>query len=275
MIFSKKRVLIALMLFISYTECLAQDLNELFSRICYENCSNTDSFISYGYLDELEIKGEFPVKGQPVSVFRLDLNLFDTNFGFHLSDFIANDSGYVNKEVLYIAPFYSNIIFPGTRYQWYYKLMFMQKHYYRNDTFSPQDTYEYSFLSTMPSLLGKGIGWNLRVQYETPAHGGDSYYNRDYAGWYYKTGIDYKMQLPAINEEPTKLRLFWDIAYRDNLGGSQYDSDWTHTTWGVSTDFQITEDLSINPIIQFQKTMDTMVEPEDTLFANIFLRYRF
>ena len=271
--FIVRSILLVLLCLTSLAE--AQDLAELFNRICFENCSNTDSYVSYSYLGDLEDRGQFPVKDQSVSVYTLDMNLFKSNFGIHVSDFIANDSGYVAMEVAHIAPYFCNVMFPGERYQWYYKIMAKQRHYYRNENYSPQDTYEFMFFSSLPTILGNGVGWNIEMRYETPAHGGDNYPNRDASGWYYKTGVDYKIKLPEIFDRPTKMMLFWDVAYRDNLGGRQYDSDWSHTTWGISTDIDITDNFSINPVLRYQKTMDKMVSPEDVLYGSLVLRYRF
>jgi hypothetical protein len=47
-----------------------------------------------------------------------------------------------------------------------------------------------------------------------------------------------------------------ELWYNDGLGGADVDHDWSHAVFGVSTDFELAENLLVTPGLYYQISMD-------------------
>jgi len=230
--------------------------------------------IDYTYMTKLMDKGGEYYGEKSASLFGLDVNLFDTGFGVCVAQRMANSSGQVGRERLDYKVYYGDSIFDGKPYQTDFSIAWIYHHNYKQST-DNGNTQEYELNLSWKKLLPFGITPHYQACYETPSNSGQG--NAAAAGWWHVFGLGYDLELPGLLPSQDKQVLHFDasVAYRDGLGGGAVDHDWSHATFGVSTEFKITENLSINPGVHYQISMDDSVCDKDQVYAGVTLRFRF
>lgn len=73
------------------------------------------------------------------------------------------------------------------------------------------------------------------------------------------------------------LHLSVETAYNDGVyrGGKGVDHDWSHAAFGISTNFDLGNDLTFTPGIYYQSSWDDSVNPSDEYWATLTLKYKF
>jgi len=66
-----------------------------------------------------------------------------------------------------------------------------------------------------------------------------------------------------------------DITYNDGYGGAGVDHDWSRANLGVSTSFQMADNLDFTPALYYQISMDDSVNDEDEVWTSLGLTYKF
>jgi len=89
-------------------------------------------------------------------------------------------------------------------------------------------------------------------------------------GWVHRFILGYDLN---ISEIPGPLHLSSEIAYTDGLGGAAHE--WSYATFGVSTEFKITENLSFLPGVYHQISMEDTVATHDITYTALSVRYKF
>jgi hypothetical protein len=83
-----------------------------------------------------------------------------------------------------------------------------------------------------------------------------------YAGWAHVFMLDYAMPLAEVMTETPeqKLNFHVETVFNDGVdprpGGGYTDSDWTHVLFGVSTDFDLGNDITFTPALYHQITFE-------------------
>lgn len=143
-----------------------------------------------------------------------------------------------------------------------------------NDSF---DAHEIGVGVAMPQLIPVGdsalvpryyVGWMWN--HETPEVDGDV------PGWFHDFGLTYELPLTCpLTQQEIGLCFDWDIWYND--GAFAADHDWSHTTLGVSTSWEIVEGLAFSPSLNWQQTFEQSLGNDDDheLWANLSLSYSF
>ena len=98
------------------------------------------------------------------------------------------------------------------------------------------------------------------------------------SGWIHIFGLGYDLPveglLPDIPEQI--LHLSAAVVYNEGAGGINVDHDWSHAVFGVSTDFDLGNDLTLTPGVYHQNTFEQTVNPdEDITWASLSLKYAF
>jgi len=74
------------------------------------------------------------------------------------------------------------------------------------------------------------------------------------------------------------LNLHTELVYNDGVGpgGQNIDQDWSNVVFGVSTDFDLGNDVTLTPALNHQITMDKSVNPDkDETWLSVSLRCKF
>jgi len=102
-------------------------------------------------------------------------------------------------------------------------------------------------------------------------------YDHDLSGWAHIFGLGYDLPveglLPDIPEQI--LHLSAAMVYNEGMGGPGVDHDWSHAVFGVSTDFDLGNDLTFCPGVYYQSSWEDTVNDSDELWCSLSVRYAF
>jgi len=199
----------------------------------------------------------------------LDLDLWGSGFGVAVGRREATDSGHVNAERLDYKVYYGSSLFDGENYMTNYKLNWIY-HHQPDQPKKAGNAQEWEFAFSWPELLPGGLVPSYVACVEYPA--GSGYNNRANAGWWHLFGLGYAQDVDGLSNP---LNLSGNIAYRDGLGGGAVDHDWSHATFGISTAFGLTEDLTFVPGLFYQISMDESVCTRDVTYVSLSMNYKF
>lgn len=207
--------------------------------------------------------------GQQGALFKtIDLDFYGTGFGVKVAHRNATASGYVNKQRFDYRPYYKNRFFKDEPYVTKYNISLGYEHYPGLARNKANTTFEWIFAFSWPRILPQGIVPSYIAHYEYPAGSGYNYSH--ITGWVHRFGLGYDM---SVAELPKPLHLSTEIAYTDGLGGASHD--WSYFTVGLSTVFEINEELTFTPGIYHQLSMDDSVCKRDVTYCILSMKYKF
>ena len=222
------------------------------------------------YMSRWVTKGFEGYKKQGATFGTIDLDFFDSGFGAKVTHRNATSSGFVDKQRFDYRPYYKNMLFDGENYQTNYNISVGYEHYYGLARNVANTTYEWIFAFSWPNICPKGIVPRYIVHYEYPA--GSNYVHHDVAGWVHRFGLGYNLECPQLQ---MPFHLSAEIVYNDGLGGKAVEHDWSHATFGLSTKYNITENLIFVPGIYHQLSMEDSVNTHDVTYAVVSMKYKF
>ena len=230
------------------------------------------------YMSKLMDKGGEYYRQQGGILETVDIDLWGTGFGVAVGHREATASGYVNSERFDYVLYYGTSLFDDQPYKTNCKIAWVY-HHFPDQARKVGNSHESVLSLSCLELFPLGICPFYTVAYETPA--GSGYGNRTASGFWHNFGLDCGVKLPGLpgltsagGEEQT-YHFTADIAYRDGLGGGAVDHDWTHATIGVSTSFEVTEDLDLVPGLYHQISMDDSVCTNDVTYCTLSMKYHF
>lgn len=102
---------------------------------------------------------------------------------------------------------------------------------------------------------------------------------KSYGGWIHIFGLGYDLKLPGLTpDKPEQVFSFSAAAvYNDGFADTTglVDHDWSHALFGVSTDFELAENVNLTPAFYYQSSWDDSVNPEDEMWLSIGASCRF
>jgi len=207
--------------------------------------------------------------GQQGALFKtVDLDFYGTGFGARVTHRNAIASGYVDKQRFDYRPYYKSDLFKDMPYAMSYNISAGYEHYPGLARNVANTTWEWIFAFSWPNILPEGFTPSYVAHYEYPA--GSGYVHNNITGWVHRFILGYDLNMPQI---PGPLRLSSELAYTDGLGGAAHD--WSYATFGISTEFKITEQLSFVPGVYHQISMEDTVSTNDITYTGLSMRYRF
>lgn len=204
----------------------------------------------------------------------VDLDFYGSGLGLQVTHRNSTSSGFVDNQRFDYRPYFKGKLFEGETYVTNYNISVGYEHYYKVSRRDSNTTWEWIFAFSWPKLFTNGIVPFYIAHYEYPASGtnrtGD-YNNDNVTGWVHRFGLGYDMAVAAL---PNPLNLSAEIAYYDGLGKKVHD--WGYTTFGLSTKFNISENLAFVPGVYYQITLDESISPhKDITYAQMSLKYKF
>lgn len=201
----------------------------------------------------------------------IDLDFYGTGFGLKVTHRNATASGYVDSQRFDYRPYYKSKLFEGETYATAYNLSVGYEHYTGLARDVANTTYEWIFAFSWPNLIPEGIVPKYILHYEYPA--GSGYVHNDVTGWVHRFGLGYDLDIPEL---PSPLNISGEVAYTDGIGGKTNDSDWSYAVFGLSTKFNLTDNLSFVPGVYQQITMDKSINPDkDLTYCMLSMKYKF
>ena len=201
----------------------------------------------------------------------LDLDLYGTGFGLNIKHRNSISSGYVDKQRIDWRPYYKSQLFEDESYATKYNISVGYEHYTGLAHNVANTTYEWILALAWPDLIPEGIVPKYTAHYEYPA--GSDYVHSDVSGWVHRFGLGYDLD---VMELPSPLSISGEIAYTDGLGGKAADSDWSYASFGISTQFSLSDNLTCTPAVYHQITMDKSINPDkDLTYCVLSMKYKF
>ena len=211
-----------------------------------------------------------PAYGSKGGLFKtIDVDLYGTGFGMKVTHRNATSSGYVDKQRFDFRPYYKNKLFEGETYATNYNIGVGYEYYTGLDRRDAGTTFEWIFAFSFPNLLPKGFTPSYIAHYEYPA--GSGYINRKVTGWVHRFKLVYDMAVDGLSNP---LQVASEVGYYDGLGNKVHD--WGYWTTGISTKFNITENLAFVPSLCHQVTLDkSIAKDKDITYTMMSLKYKF
>ncbi|MHC4535046.1 MAG: hypothetical protein ACYS6K_13950 [Planctomycetota bacterium] len=224
------------------------------------------------------------------------LDLYGTGFGVSLQGHRANSDGYETTERWDATLFYKNAIFMDESYAMQYLIGW--RYFYHPDApldgiptglSGDVDLQEIHAVMSFPKILPvEGLVPTYVLVKLWPAESGTFVGSQNIAGLSNGTAsgfahifmLDYGLPIEdLIPDMPEQvLKLHSEVVFNDGVDprGLGVDHDWTNAVFGVSTDFDLEENLTFTPGVYYQITMDKSInDDQDELWATLGLKYSF
>ncbi|MDD5064731.1 MAG: hypothetical protein PHQ35_08255 [Phycisphaerae bacterium] len=222
----------------------------------------------------------------------IDLDLFGT--GFHLETIAhrANSSGYENGERWDYSPYYLGAFGIDQQWETRYKVGWRYFNYpdSSSHTRNSTDLQEVYAGFVFPRLFGvEGLVPGYVIVKGWPSNSGTvcgaaNPNGGTYAGWAHVFMLDYALPTKGFITDAQTFNFHVETVYNDGVdprpAGGYTDSDWTHVMMGVSTDFDLGNNLTFTPGVYHQITMEDSatrgVSPDHNItWASLTLKYSF
>jgi hypothetical protein len=207
----------------------------------------------------------------------IDLDLMGTGFGIDVMAHRANHDGYELSERWDYTLYYQNSISAQDTYETDYRLSYVYYNY--PDMSSHQDYHsrrspgsvdlqELNALLSWPNITGvKGLVPRYCIVKLWPSNrdtivGARNPNGGTASGFAHIFMLDYALPVQGLTAETPEqvLNFHTELVYNDGVeprpGGSYKDSDWTDFVFGVSTDFDLGNNVIFTPGIYHQITME-------------------
>jgi hypothetical protein len=223
------------------------------------------------YMSKYMSKGAEAYGEQGVVFETLKFDLWGSGFGVGFGHQSATGSGFVNSQRYNSSVFYGNKALEGERLETKYKVSWTMKNYYGTRR-THKNSQEFIGTFMWPNLLGiDGLAPYYITHYEYAS--GANYDNAATAGWVHRFGLSKVLNIDAL---PSPVNFTSEIAYNDGYGSTTRDHDWTYSTLGLSTKFQLADNIILVPGLYYQKTMDaSQANDKDILYTAINVKYAF
>lgn len=224
----------------------------------------------------------------------IDLDLMGTGFHFEIVAHRANSSGYENAERWDYSPYYLGAFAIDQRWETRYKVGWRYFNYPDNSshTRASVDLQEVYAGFVFPRLFGvQGLVPGYVIVKGWPSNSGTvcgaaNPRGGTYSGFAHVFMLDYALPVTCPIRESSKQVLNFHVETVYNCGvdprpaGGYTDTDWTHVMMGVSTDFDLGNNLTFTPGVYHQITMEDSptrgVSPDHNItWASLTVKYSF
>ena len=206
----------------------------------------------------------------------IDIDFYGTGFGANITHSRGFGGGLEDKEKLNYTLYYRNKLFEGETYTTNYKVGWVYYNYPDRPS-SSADLQEGFASFSWPEICPAGIVPKYTIVRMWPAESEAN--DRNNGGWWHLLGFGYDLSVPGfLPDTPEQiLHLSVETAYNDSVyrGGKTVDHDWSHAAFGISTNFDLGNDLTFTPGIYYQSSWDDSVNPSDEYWTTLTVKYKF
>lgn len=214
----------------------------------------------------------------------INLDLYGTGFGVSVEGHRANSSGHEVRERWDYTLFYKNALFADESYATQYMLGWR---YFNFPDMSSgfADLQEIHAVLSWPEILPvEGLVPTYCLVKLWPSEGGSAVGSAGppgtASGYAHIFMLDYSLPvegfLPDVPEQV--LRLHAEVVFNDGVDprGIGVDHDWSNAVFGIATDFELAENITLTPGVYHQVTMDkTINDDKDETWVTLGVKYKF
>ena len=215
----------------------------------------------------------------------IDLDLFGTGLGVRVEGHRANSSGHENSERWDYTLYYQNILCPDEACAIQYRLGWVYYNY-PDMSSGTADLQEIHAVMSMPKILPmEGLVPSYVLVKLWPSESGSMVGSKSppcgtASGFAHIFMLDYSMPIQGLLPDTPEqnLHLHSEFVFNDGVGpnGANVDHDWSNAVFGVSTNFDLAENLVLTPGVYHQITMDKSVNPDkDETWLAMSMAYKF
>jgi len=226
----------------------------------------------------------------------IDLDLFGTGFHFSTEAHRANSSGHENTERWDYTIYYLGRIFEDEPYATNYRIGYV---YYNFPDMSSHtaggvtpggklygsiDLQEVHAIFSWPKILPvEGLVPTYCLVKMSPANSGtavgaNSPVGGTASGFAHIFMLDYGLPVtcPFTGDQKT-LNLHSEFVFNDGVSptGSNVDHDWSNAVFGITTNFDLANNLTFTPGVYWQSSWDDSVNDEDEYWVSLGVTYKF
>jgi len=221
----------------------------------------------------------------------IGIDLYGTGFGMDVRLTRAISAPFENAETLSVGLHYGNNLFEAETDATDYKVGWV---YYgfpdeprsgskTHPNAQAADMQEFFASLSWPNICPAGVVPSYTVLTMWPSEGDSAAHNN--AGWAHIVGLGYDLIVPGLLPETPEqtLHLSAAMVYNDgvapgvviNQASGTIDHDWSHAVFGVSTDFDLGNNLSFTPAVYYQSSWEDSVNTEDEAWVSLSMKYAF
>lgn len=222
--------------------------------------------------------------GEGATQTTLDLDLYGTGLGLSVRWIRANTGAvdppgggvsFENGEELWLTLSYSGSCFEYETYATNYTVGWIN-YDFPDEPSKIKDAQEMFASFSLPELCPAGVVPSYTIVHMWASE--NSAVAHDLSGWVHILGLGYDLPvedlLPDLPEQI--LHLSAAFVYNEGAGAAGVDHDYSHTILGVSTDFDLGNNLTLTPGLYHQNTPERSVNgDEDLTYATVGLKYAF
>jgi len=221
----------------------------------------------------------------------VNIDLYNTGFGIKVLHSRAVSAPFENAEFINLTLYYGDNLFIDETYTTNYTAGWV---YYgfpdesrggssTSSAAQAADMQELFVSLSWPQVCPMGIVPSYTVISMWPSESKSR--ARNNAGWAHVFELGYDMAVAGLTPETSEQILHLSVAavYNEGLApgvaspavGRAVDHDWSHAVFGVSTDFELDNNLTFTPGLYYQSSWEDSVNTEDECWLSLSMRYVF
>jgi len=268
----KKRILLVVVILLSAV------------GLCQAATDELHGTIDVTYLSKWVWRG-FTVYGKQSAIQpSIDLDLYGTGFGVSAMGHRANSSGYEASERWDYSLYYGNKLWDTESYATNYRISWVYYNFPQLDDHY-MDLQETNLVLSWPKICPAGLVPSYVLVKMWPSSSGSwlgsPKSDGTASGFAHIFMLDYPLQLQSVlPETPAQvINLHSEVVYNDGISpvpGHYVGHDWSNAVFGISTNFDLGNKVTLTPGVYHQITMDKSVNPnKDETWASVSLKYAF
>ncbi|UCE99514.1 MAG: hypothetical protein JSV82_00115 [Planctomycetota bacterium] len=221
----------------------------------------------------------------------IDLDLYGTGIGVKVLLSRAISAPFENAERISVALSYGNSLFDDENYVTDYTTGWVY-YGFPDESRSGSKTsahaqaahmQEYFLALSWPEICPAGVVPSYTAVTMWPSEGDSA--ARKNSGWAHIVGFGYDFTVTGfVPEMPEQIFHFSAaMVYNDgmapgvviNAASGTVDHDWSHAVFGISTDFDIGNNLTFTPAVYYQSSWEDTVNTEDEAWVTLGMKYAF
>lgn len=204
----------------------------------------------------------------------INIDFYGSGFCMNVWWSRANGSGFESSEEIDYTLYYCNSLFKDESYATEYTIGWIY-YSYPDEPKRAANMQEVYTTFSWPNICPAGLVPSYTIVSTWPSESESDI--SDYSGWLHIFGLGYDLTVPGFlaGAKEQILHLSAETIYNDSAYGSAIDHDWSHAVFGITTSFDLSDNLTFTPGFYYQSSWDDSVNASDEYWTSLSLTYTF